>query len=131
MSRVRNRQSMLVGLAVGAAVLALGSTGATASGTGAAGLGRPVTPIKHVIVIIGENHTFDNVFGTYQPPRGQSVMNLLSEGIVTASGEPGPNASPRRPEPGKRHARLPTRPNAHGCLSHAAAAEYDIRLQGV
>jgi len=93
MSRVRNRQSMLVGLAVGAAVLALGSTGATASGTGAAGLGRPVTPIKHVIVIIGENHTFDNVFGTYQPPRGQSVMNLLSEGIVTASGEPGPNAS--------------------------------------
>jgi phospholipase C len=49
------------------------------------------TPIKHVIVIIGENHTFDNVFGTYQPPAGQTIRNLLSEGIVTASGDPGPN----------------------------------------
>jgi len=41
------------------------------------------TPIKHVIVIIGENRTFDHVFATYQPKRGQSVWNLLSEGIVT------------------------------------------------
>jgi phospholipase C len=44
-----------------------------------------------VIVIIGENHTFDNVFATYQPPAGQSVTNLLSEGIVTTSGGAGPN----------------------------------------
>jgi phospholipase C len=49
----------------------------------------PVTPIKHVIVIIGENHSFDNVFATYQPPRGQSVHNLLSEGIINAAGDPG------------------------------------------
>ena len=49
------------------------------------------TPIKHLIVLIGENHSFDNVFATYQPPRGQSVRNLLSEGIVTATGAPGPN----------------------------------------
>jgi phospholipase C len=49
------------------------------------------TAIKHVIVVIGENHTFDNVFGTYQPPAGQTVRNLLSEGIVTESGDPGPN----------------------------------------
>jgi phospholipase C len=49
------------------------------------------TPIKHVIVIIGENHSFDNVFATYQPPRGQHIKNLLSEGIVTKSGSPGPN----------------------------------------
>jgi phospholipase C len=53
--------------------------------------GDTTTPIKHVVVIIGENHTFDNVFATYQPPAGQHVMNLLSEGIVTASGAPGPN----------------------------------------
>src|SRR6516165_8737440 len=53
---------------------------------------RPTTtPIKHVVVIIGENHTFDNVFATYQPPNGQHIWNLLSEGIVTASGSPGPN----------------------------------------
>jgi len=50
-----------------------------------------VSPIKHVIVIIGENRTFDHVFGTYQPKAGQSVFNLLSEGIVKANGEPGPN----------------------------------------
>jgi phospholipase C len=51
------------------------------------------TPIKHVVVIIGENHTFDNIFGTYEPPAGQSVLNLLSEGIVRADGSPGPDAA--------------------------------------
>jgi phospholipase C len=55
--------------------------------------GGTASPIKHVIVIIGENHTFDNVYGTYEPPRGQHVMNLLSEGIVNAQGGPGPNVS--------------------------------------
>ena len=40
------------------------------------------TPIEHVIVIVGENHTFDNVYGTYQPKAGQHIDNLLSEGIV-------------------------------------------------
>jgi hypothetical protein len=55
--------------------------------------GNTATPIKHVIVIIGENHTFDNVFGTYRPPAGQTVKNLLSEGIVTTSGAPGPQVS--------------------------------------
>ena len=49
------------------------------------------TPIKHVIVIIGENRSFDHVFATYQPVAGQSVWNLLSEGIVNADGTPGPN----------------------------------------
>jgi phospholipase C len=49
------------------------------------------TPIKHVIVIIGENHSFDNVFATYVPKNGQSVWNLFSEGIVNADGSPGPN----------------------------------------
>lgn len=49
------------------------------------------TPIKHVIVIIGENHTFDNIFGTFQPDSGQTVFNLLSQGIVRCSGKLGPN----------------------------------------
>ena len=40
------------------------------------------TPIKHVIVIIGENRSFDHVFATYVPKPGQSVNNLLSEGII-------------------------------------------------
>jgi phospholipase C len=51
------------------------------------------TPIQHVIVIIGENRTFDHVFATYQPPAGQKVDNLLSKGIINADGTPGPNFS--------------------------------------
>src|SRR5262245_37737349 len=49
------------------------------------------TPIKHVIVIIGENRTFDNIYATYVPKHG-TVSNLLSRGIIHADGSPGPNA---------------------------------------
>jgi phospholipase C len=51
------------------------------------------TPIKHVIVIIGENRTFDHIFATYKPRKGESVLNLLSEGIIKEDGTPGPNYS--------------------------------------
>ncbi len=51
------------------------------------------TPIKHVIVIIGENRTFDHVYGTYTPASGEKISNLLSKGIVKADGKPGPNYS--------------------------------------
>ena len=44
-----------------------------------------------MIVIIGENRSFDHVFATYVPKKGQTVWNLLSEGIVNADGTPGPN----------------------------------------
>ena len=57
--------------------------------------GHTVTPIKHVIVIIGENRSFDHVFATYVPQRGQTVHNLLSEGIIQLDANknaiPGPN----------------------------------------
>lgn len=49
------------------------------------------TPIKHVLVIYGENRSFDHLFATYQPHGGETVNNLLSEGIVNADGTPGPN----------------------------------------
>lgn len=49
------------------------------------------SPIKHVIVIIGENRTFDHVFATYKPKAGETVDNLLSKGIVNADGTPGRN----------------------------------------
>ncbi|MGA7800784.1 MAG: alkaline phosphatase family protein [Gammaproteobacteria bacterium] len=52
---------------------------------------RTRTPIEHLIVIIGENHTFDNVFAGYRPRRGQHIENLLSEGIIKADGSPGPH----------------------------------------
>ncbi|MDB5909325.1 MAG: phosphoesterase [Massilia sp.] len=50
----------------------------------------PVTPIEHVIVLVGENRTFDNLYGTYTPPAGQTVANLLSKKIVNRDGSPGP-----------------------------------------
>ncbi|MBD8897837.1 alkaline phosphatase family protein [Rhodanobacter sp. DHG33] len=53
--------------------------------------GPTTTPIQHVIVVIGENQTFDGLFGGYAPAAGQSVRNLLSEGIINADGTPGPN----------------------------------------
>ncbi|HEY2546620.1 MAG TPA: alkaline phosphatase family protein [Candidatus Acidoferrum sp.] len=50
------------------------------------------SPIKHVIIIVGENRSFDHVFATYQPVRkDERVLNLLSEGIVNSDGSPGPN----------------------------------------
>ena len=51
------------------------------------------TPIKHVIVLIGENRTFDHLFATYVPKNGESVKNLLSEGIINADGTAGPHFS--------------------------------------
>jgi phospholipase C len=48
------------------------------------------TPIKHVIVLIGENRTFDHTFGTYRPQPGQTVANLVSKGIIDPDGAPGP-----------------------------------------
>ena len=50
------------------------------------------TPIKHVIIIVGENRSFDHLFATYEPAdKHEKVRNLLSEGIVNADGTPGPN----------------------------------------
>jgi phospholipase C len=52
------------------------------------------SPIKHVIVIIGENRSFDHLFATYKPVHStDTILNLLSEGIVNADGSPGPNYS--------------------------------------
>ena len=60
----------------------------------APGSGAPqtLTPIQHVIIVVGENRSFDNVFATYQPADpSQQVWNLLSQGIVDVNGNPGSN----------------------------------------
>ena len=50
------------------------------------------SPIKHVLIIIGENRSFDHLFATYVPRnRDERVLNLLSQGIIKADGSPGPN----------------------------------------
>jgi phospholipase C len=57
-----------------------------------AGDSATLTPIKHVIIIIGENNSFDHIFATYAPVnKGEKVLNLLSQGIVNADGSPGPS----------------------------------------
>jgi phospholipase C len=78
----------------GASILALlNSTMAPPVAMAADASSTTKTPIKHVIVIIGENRTFDHIFATYKPKPGESVANLLSEGIVRADGSHGANFS--------------------------------------
>ena len=35
------------------------------NGGAPSGLGNPRSPIRHLIIVVGENRSFDNVFGTY------------------------------------------------------------------
>ena len=85
-------------IAVCAGMLALSALGFGASAQAQDDPDRAVdsiptaTPIKHVIIIVGENRSFDHLFATYKPINNrESVLNLLSEGIVNADGKPGPN----------------------------------------
>ena len=80
--------AILAGLQVFAGALpALAQTPATVSAPSTR------TPIKHVIVILSENRTFDHIFATYKPLNGNTVDNLLSKKIINADGTPGPNYS--------------------------------------
>src|SRR6266403_550442 len=62
---------------------------------------QTATPIEHMIVVVGENLSFDNLFGTYRPQSNAKIRNLLSQGIVNRDGNPGPEfikAAQRRAE---------------------------------
>ncbi|MBV9381898.1 MAG: hypothetical protein JOY82_23090 [Streptosporangiaceae bacterium] len=56
-----------------------GTSGPGASGPGTSGPGARDTPIRHVIEIMIENHTFDNLFGSFPGadgiPAGTSLLN--------------------------------------------------------
>jgi phospholipase C len=81
--------------------------------------GPTTTPIQHVIVIVGENQTFDGLFGGYAAPSGQTVRNLLSEGIINADGTPGPNFSQAVQNQGAAQSAYtidPTRSSAYATL---------------
>jgi phospholipase C len=55
---------------------------------------KTASPIKHLIVLIGENRGLDHTFGVYTPVgKGETISNLLSKGIVKADGSPGLNFS--------------------------------------
>jgi phospholipase C len=82
---------------IGAAALSVTLTAATAGlaneqNSDAAALVSTQSPIKHVIILIGENRGTDHTFGVYKPQgRGQTIANILSKGIVNEDGSPGPN----------------------------------------
>ena len=78
-------------LVVGASLVALTANLSTPMPLTAQDEPTTASPIQHVIVIIGENRSFDHVFATYVPKSGQTVSNLLSKEIVKADGTPGPN----------------------------------------
>ena len=90
--------------AVVAAALMAGVLGAGSASAGPrAHTASAQTPIKHVIVIVGENHTFDNVYATYRPRHGQTVEDLRRRGSSRRTASPGRTcrapASGRRPTP--------------------------------
>jgi len=97
--------------------------------------GRPRTPIEHLIVVIGENCSFDSVFATYRPRSGATVRNLLSLGIVNADGTPGPHfalAAQRRAVPQARYSIDPPRGVAYAHLPQPRLTGVeDADLRGV
>jgi len=80
-------------LVVGASLVALTANLSTPMPVSAQEHPVTASPIQHVIVIIGENRSFDHVFATYVNKNGEGVSNLLSKGIVKADGSKGPNYS--------------------------------------
>jgi phospholipase C len=86
-----------ISLPVTLVVLALGAPASAQS------LPATTTPIEHLIVVVGENLSFDNLFGTYQPKSAAAVHNLLSAGIVNTG-----RSSPKRRSAARKCA-IPTR----------------------
>ncbi|HEY2527599.1 MAG TPA: alkaline phosphatase family protein [Xanthobacteraceae bacterium] len=81
-------------LLIGASVAALASIGVAYAADPDKAVDKIATetPIKHVIIIVGENRSFDHLFATYVPVnKDEKVSNLLSKGIINADGSPGPN----------------------------------------
>ena len=89
----RRAKAALCAFMLAASVLGLGASAvAGADPDNAADSIKTATPIKHVVIIVGENRSFDHLFATYVPKRkNERVLNLLSEGIINADGSPGPN----------------------------------------
>src|SRR5271169_3511698 len=71
---------------------ATGSSADAVNGSDTANAVSTESPIKHVIILIGENRGLDHTFGVYKPKgKGETISNLLSKGIVNEDGTPGPN----------------------------------------
>ncbi len=80
---------------------------------------KTATPIEHVIIIVGENHTYDNIFGGYIPHPGQTTLNLRSQDIIDDDGNPGRNfalARQRTADSKGAYSLNPTRTGAYSKL---------------
>src|ERR1700727_3580119 len=97
-SQILNRWRLKTACSV--SLIALSAFGYTVSAhsektpkdTSAAAQVETKSPIKHVIILIGENRGLDHTFGVYNPKgKGETISNLLSKGIVNEDGTPGPN----------------------------------------
>ena len=64
MKRIKLFVSLLIFLSVVTPVFGVTNVFASQSGT------TPNTPIEHLIVVMQQNHTFDNYFGTYPGANG-------------------------------------------------------------
>ena len=89
--QARRYRSVFVAVAI--ALLGMGIAGSAYNAQLGTAPERSTTasPIKHVIIVIGENQSFDHVYGTYVPPNGESISNLLVKGIIGPDGSPGPH----------------------------------------
>src|SRR6202035_6033879 len=92
---VQGTRRLLAGASILAlAAVAMSSSGRAADPDKAVDQIKTASPIKHVLIIVGENRSFDHLFATYAPKkRGETIQNLLSERIINADGTPGPNSS--------------------------------------
>src|SRR5215468_9046382 len=89
--RSQHTNRLLAAFAAGVSIVATLSV-AAADDNSDKGSRKTASPIEHVVIIVGENRSFDHIFATYVPKgRHQKVLNLLSQGIVKADGSPGPN----------------------------------------
>ena len=68
-----------------------GTGGGGAGGASTGGGGGVSTPIQHVVVIVKENHTFDNYFGSFPGAEGTTTCQLK-----TARTFPCPRAPDKR-----------------------------------
>ena len=107
MPRATSRRRTMIGAA--AAVAGLVASAAVSAPSAAAPPAQTATPIKHVVVIFGENISFDHYFGTYPHATnadgttfaaspGTPSVNGLSPALLTAN----PNGvNPKRYSPSK------------------------------
>src|ERR1700738_1087692 len=82
------------------------------------------TPIHHLIVIVGENRSFDNLFATYRPKSGQRVAKSALRRDHRCERRAWAERKPSDTVAGDRSRSVLDCAHAHQSLRVTAAAEY-------